>query len=554
VPVDLRAPLLPPVAGLWVDSGIGKTRAIREQLAPPVLTEGRNIVIHVPRHRLAGEIIGDFAAAAEPIDAAGYRGRDYVDPDAPGEKMCREQDRITAIGDALGNLAMRACKHGPHECEFYKVCGYQKQQLRRPQLWLVPHQLLFQSRPGFIPPPDLVAIDESFWNAGLRGVEKPIRLALSVLRKYRNVPARTGFGTDEAATIDLQVISTKIAGALAREPLGRVRRALPVEAGVSLDDLAWAALAEWRRKIELKDVEPDTPLPVVKDRCDAIAAHNQEVKLLAKFWELLAQTVDGRDGCSPWLTLHPPGDNGAGPEIWLAWRENIHPSWQAPTIVFDAALRADIVRVFLPQMPEPARISATMPHALVRQAIDRSFSAAMLVPEKWDSAAEQERKRRNIEKLRRFIEVRAAGVRPGRVLVVCLEQLEYELMGRLAVSSNVDLAHFNAVAGENQWNGAAVVIVIGRTEPSPPHRRAHRKGAVRPRCRRSRARRASPRALSARAARDRHARRQRVPGRKPAASRSVRRKYPLVDLRRRTDPGYRPRPRRQPHGRRPGAN
>ena len=42
----------------------------------------------MPRHKLGDEIVRDCAEAG--ITARVYRGREADDPEAPGEKMCRD--------------------------------------------------------------------------------------------------------------------------------------------------------------------------------------------------------------------------------------------------------------------------------------------------------------------------------------------------------------------------------------------------------------------------------------------------------------------------------
>jgi putative DNA primase/helicase len=58
-------------------------------------------------------------------------------------------------------------------------------------------------------------------------------------------------------------------------------------------------------------------------------------------------------------------------------------------------------------------------------------------------------------------------VRPGGVLVVCQLGLETALLKAGRLPPNVEIRHFNDIAGENAWNDVALLIVIGRTEPSP---------------------------------------------------------------------------------------
>jgi hypothetical protein len=106
-----------------------------------------------------------------------------------------------------------------------------------------------------------------------------------------------------------------------------------------------------------------------------------------------------------------------------------------------------------------------MPHTRVRQITDRPMTADMLIPTEGASERANATRRANVERVQRFIEVRAAEVFPGKVLVVCQLGLETALIagGR---PSNVQVRHFNDIAGENAWSDVALVIVIGRTEPA----------------------------------------------------------------------------------------
>jgi hypothetical protein len=62
--------------------------------------------------------------------------------------------------------------------------------------------------------------------------------------------------------------------------------------------------------------------------------------------------------------------------------------------------------------------------------------------------------------------VRATDVRPSAVLVVCQLGVEMALVAG-GLPPNVHIRHFNDIAGENAWKDVALVVVIGRTEPSP---------------------------------------------------------------------------------------
>jgi len=462
--IDLNptpAELPPPVHAVEGDVGLGKTRAWRESVAANMVRMGMPLVLAVPRHRLGEEVVGDLAK--DGFEARVYRGRDADDPSAPGYKMCREPERVALIQQAHVSVASHACNSRDGQCPSFGVCGYQRQHRQPPEVWIVPHQLLFHQRPAFIPKPTALAIDESFWNAALRGSQPVVKVWLRLLLEQRFVPRRTG------GTADLLAISRRVHTALAQEKSGYIRRAALLEAGITSEDLHYAYVLEWRRLMEPK-VVPGMPMDEVRRRCQGIPEHNEEVFRLTTLWRLLLRTSECDENRSPWLELRtdepvPITTTSTEPAVCMVWREEINRDWLAPTIVMDATLPELIVREFFPQMQSPVSPSAPTPHARVRQIIDRSMSAGMLIPTKRANEKTNQTRRNNDERIRQFIEVRANEVRPGKVLVICQMGLEKELCGKLP--DNVDLQHYNNIAGENAWSNVALLIVIGRTEASP---------------------------------------------------------------------------------------
>jgi putative DNA primase/helicase len=466
---NVDVPLAPPdfpVQAVSVDVGLGKTRTWRDRVAPALVGGAFTGVLAVPRHRLGDEIVRDLAEAGR--TARVYRGREAADPEQPGEKMCRALDRATLISDSLGEVSRRACKHQESVCEFYHVCGYQRQRRAGPDIWIVPHQLLFRARPSFIPEPASLVIDEGFWSGALHGIDQPVKLWVDDIRAVREIE-KPGGGRYTSSTAELMAISHRVCSAIESEKDGRIRQDALTKVYVTATDCREALRLEWRRKLDI-EVEPTTPLAVVRALCSKIAAHNQLVARLARFWNLLTRTLDAPCKRSPWLELRKaeplPGAQGTAPAIRMIWHDDIHQSWGASTLIMDATLPAPIVRQFFPKMPEPLAVAAPMPHTRVSQITDRAMTADMLIPTDGASERTNATRRANAERVRRFIEVRAEDVRPGKVLVVCQLGLETAMVAG-ARPDNVEIEHFNNITGENRWADVAVVIVIGRTEPPP---------------------------------------------------------------------------------------
>jgi hypothetical protein len=98
--------------------------------------------------------------------------------------------------------------------------------------------------------------------------------------------------------------------------------------------------------------------------------------------------------------------------------------------------------------------NAKTPHATFRQVL---FSGAAGLF-KGDIGAN------NVDRIRRYIEGRSAEF--AQVLVICQKDLEERLCA-LGLPPNVVAAHLNAIRGQDKWKDVDLLIVIGRTQPSP---------------------------------------------------------------------------------------
>ena len=424
-------------------------------------------MLGVPRHDLGEEIVTDLAAGG--LSGQVYRGREADDPEQPGMKMCLDLERVKLIEEALADVSAHACQHRDHVCEFYCTCGYQRQRRRSPDVWIVPHQLLFLERPKFIKPPDSLAIDESFWSAALHGADNMRRIFLGDLIEPREIvsSAHGRTHTNYSKTADLLEISTRVYRALAVEPGGPIRRAALVSGKITADDLRLAQRLEWRRKRNL-EAYPGMPLRQVRSAAARIHAHNKKVANLARFWKLALWTLESNAERSPWLSIGNGnallGSRAAGPAIYMAWCERIHESWEAPTLLMDATMSGDITRQFFPTVDVVHRVTAPMQHARVRQIVDRAMTADMLIPVGEPDQHPNPTRRANVERIRRFIQIRANTLAPGRVLVICQQGLEAALRDG-PLPDTVEIAHFNAITGLNAWSNVRLLLVIGRTEP-----------------------------------------------------------------------------------------
>ena len=168
---------------------------------------------------------------------------------------------------------------------------------------------------------------------------------------------------------------------------------------------------------------------------------------------------------------------------WIRQRK-IHSDFDVPTLFADATFNeeaieriidverppADVEEVWIdedgsivPAMDQRQPVilgptvsaNAKTPHATFRQIL---FSGAAASFKGGGTGAN------NVGRVRRYIEGCSSCF--ARVLVICQLDLEQKLC-ELDLPPNVETAHFNAIRGQDKWKGVDLLIVIGRTQPSP---------------------------------------------------------------------------------------
>lgn len=502
-----------PVFGINGPSGIGKTDRMLKCAAGLALA-GEHVVVAVPRHKLGDQIVRDLADLG--VTAHCYRGREADDPVNSKLKMCRRPIAVNAITFSIHEPEGFACKNkAGDKCEYYDGCPYQKQKQQTPMVWVIPHQLLFEERPSFIPKPDFLIIDESFFEASFP--KNDIILPLDLFLEYREVPLRKKpqkprkFVTDEqrrenaiAGTADLLEYSRRVYDAIIHEPAGRLKRAQLLAAGlgdqfydkqrkrnISICNRLWDLELQGKLAIE---VNPSMSEKKIEELCEPVSNHNQDINKRKRFYELAKETLENGAERSIWLDYNPNmqlPDDKIGPGICMSYRKDIHETWHAKTtVLLDGTMNERINSMFFPAPNPPFRnynikliadgvcgspivyrIDAAMPHVHVRQIIDRSFAKNMVIPYKHAKNEKTNKTRlNNINRIRLVIEVEADKFRfigNGKVLVICPKDLEKQLRDARSLGANVDFTHFNATSGLNSWEDVTLLIIVGRPEASP---------------------------------------------------------------------------------------
>jgi hypothetical protein len=432
----------PPRSSIAAQVGLGKTEKYLSQLGRllPALRRGHCIFISVSNHRLSEEL--NQRLWEHSIEAEVYLGPAQDDPDQPGETMCRVPDKLQVFQEA--GIGWKLCD----VCPFNQHCGFQKQRLKKSQVWIGAHQIVFRKRRLPIPPVDFIIIDEDPLPAGLEGNNSKQLKWLSceevpddVRKAIEKLPLGVPFSRDDFSVSDRRI-----------------------------HELARRAYAQ-KQKVTLTETSSKQDL----DEAFATAQANSRLVEQARFYRAIAEN-------GPW-GMRTIRVNGHG--IVLRWvrQRKIHSNFDVPILFADATFNEDAIEQIIDIERPPAdvegawidedgsivpamnqrqpviigpttSITAKTPFATFRQILF-SGAAGLFKGNIGDN---------NVSRIRRYIEGRSAGF--SRTLVICQLDLE-ERLCELGLPPNVEIAHFNAIRGQDKWKDVDLLIVIGRTQPSP---------------------------------------------------------------------------------------
>lgn len=488
VETDDTASRLPPVHGIQVGVGLGKSTAARREAALMLAEmrakgDRRTIVMAVPTHALGNEQAAAFNALPEAqaagLTAAVWRGREAIDPDAPRrpdgtpERMCLDLEAVDEVKGLGVPIEQAVChKKGsnpPCVCPLYGLCGYQRQKKADADLWFVAHEIIFHEKPAALGKVAVLIVDEAIWTKGLEGVDgSPIDVSLDALWSGVKIPNDLA-GHDTAR---LQHIHTITRRALDAHPNGPLERQRILDAGLTRDTGNDGYILSWRRLVDhglLPGLSGDARRELAKKM-----AENRTAMRLGRFFTTLAKLLaDDGPEASGWAHLaEVESENGPQRVLRLRGKRSVTKGWLVPTLHLDALLSPDLLRPYWPQIRVTAEIEAQAPHQRIRQLHGRDWAKSALVPDKWCNPAEAERRERNSDRLRAAV-WREVRLTPGRALVVAQLAVEDRWRDHGFRPRNAELAHHNNVAGRDEWgpgpgrDGVRRLFVIGRTLPKP---------------------------------------------------------------------------------------
>ncbi len=477
---------LPPLLGLPVDVGLGKTSRARTAIAELIASGalgGRKVVYAVPRHDLGAEQVA--AVEAIGLRAMLWKGRtapDLTDAD-PERLMCLDAEATFDALEVELPIEQSCCKvkRGGelHLCGHFHACGYQRQKplAQAADVIVCAHDSLFHMKPEAIAAVGLLVIDEAFWQSGLRGLDGKATLTQDGLE-----PGRTSLACYEAkgkidvrATADLVAARGKLWKALQVTEPGPLRHGLLQAVGLTPEDCRQAATLE-RRRMRDAGLLPGMPAVERRKRIEKVLPPRGEPWAppgrCAKLWLILAEALENGHDVAGADLGHERTESGSVRALRLRWRSRLRGGWaaKAPILHLDATLRPELVQTYLPTIDIGAQVAARQPYVHVRQVTGSPTSARALTP--GPDARDRDRKaaETHLRDLRAWIALRAqqchqAGARID--LLIVGQKAAIDVLRAAGLPPRVEAVHFNALSGLDRWGGIGGMIILGRTLPAP---------------------------------------------------------------------------------------
>jgi Bifunctional DNA primase/polymerase, N-terminal/Primase C terminal 2 (PriCT-2) len=433
-----------------IETGVGKTERVIEQLAKRLNDLKGTVIYAVPRHKLGMKIEKQFAKHG--IIARVFRGRNADDPNNRGKKMCLNLKAVELAIRCRTDVSKSCCKSGSDECVFLKRCGYKGQDVdaETVQVWIVASDMLFHTQKVF-GNPVAVIIDEGIWQKGIRGVEREkneidYTVAIDSLI--------TGCEDNTSENFHRQELGEAL---MQQRENGGLKKKVISDKFIYTGDCGDALVHEWRRVTKITKQLALRP-GMSNAQIRKLARHSnlidslQHTRKIIKIWEELREML--RNGIAVSGRLKLDQVNGQRVIRWCGVEE-IKKQFQVPTLLLDATLPAlEILQVYHENVEIVADIKVRMPACVqIRQILHAPTSANKMTNEK------------HLEEVRRYILQRwfETGCKPS--LVICQMKVEEYLKDKLP--KEIAIEHYNDVAGLDIYKDVRLLILIGRTAPGP---------------------------------------------------------------------------------------
>lgn len=450
-----------PAFGLRATVGLGKSAVSRGKIAAwqrDMGTAGlpHRVLVVTPSHALAEEAAMGWRAVTDAPVAVlrGYEGKDA----ATGAPMCRDVEMVKlALHEKLG-IGRSVCRSSATWCcPHYDGCLKQRnrREVAAADIVLAPYDVLFTGPAAGTDPFGLIVIDEGCWQRATDDVVAPPlgRMAAAGLSGLADPsdPHCT------ARLADLMALRQQVAAALALAETGAVQAADLIAAGLTRSHCETAA------GLENGFIAEVALYPGMKPRARRAAVtlvkRNTILRRMVAVWQALAAILT--EESPPVLRLGAPDADTGERSVTLHGRKHLMGALAGtPVLHLDATLRPELAGCILPGL-EMIRIEAEQPHQHVTL-IAGSFGKTSLCPSDSLPQAEQQRRLNRLRDVVDHVRWQARCVAPGKVLVITYMAIEDAFQS----IPGVETAHFNAIAGLDQYRDVDMLIVVGRPLPS----------------------------------------------------------------------------------------
>ena len=452
-----------PVTGIRATVGLGKSAIARAQIADwqrRMKAQGfpHRVLLMTPSHVLADEAAVDWAIKSEgPV--AVLRGYEASHP-VTREPMCRNHELVRlALRENL-NVGKSVCKSSKTwQCRDFEGCLKQqnKRDVAEADVVLAPYDVLFTGLGAGPEPFGLMVIDEGCWQRAEHTMRGPS------VEKFGLVGLSSGLQGDDptaaAAMANLTALRTKARVAFLNNGPGLIAAQKLEEAGLSAHDCEFAAALEERCILD-PGIYPGMK-PRMCTVSAAITKRNETARRLASIWRAMAEIISGQHPQLGLLRITAP--DPVTEEHGLVLHDHLRLAVSLaslPILHLDATLRPDLANLILPGL-QVTRIEAEQPHLHLTLVVGH-FGKSTLCPSSELSPKEQQRRRNRLREVVDHVRWQARRIPPGLILVVTHKGIERAF----AAIEGVQTAHFNAIAGLDQYRDIRLLIVVGRPLPS----------------------------------------------------------------------------------------
>jgi len=440
---------LPENIAIKAAAGLGKTSHVISELCAGQVKYQKEVHIeyYVPTHNLSSQLIADItneyqihaeriSVDEQPsINVSALKGR--LQKDTSGNPLCKKPEQVTELINLGYPVSSKLCKSKTDKCEYFSSCAYQKQfhtqevdtkGLTLPAITVMTHQQLFLERHSFLPKPDFVVIDESFYQAG---IEK-IQIQNEVLQLV------TSSGGDPSSV--LKALRQFI---LDRKPLLKSLRDL----GVTKKDLLDEA-----EKYSFKELAYIKPNQTAEEQAKHLKAAPKHLKF-DFILTALAEELETQSRDESYLLHMDDTDNKT--KLVFMQRKEINLPDGVPVLFIDADLNEDVIKLF-----KPATKIINIP--VERKATIHQFSKTL--------SAYSRRDPKITEQIHTFLNLFKSD---NKTLIVTTKKLRQKLTNesdeqvkQTGLFGKASINHYGNLRGLNEFKDYKTVVVLDRNQPN----------------------------------------------------------------------------------------